>query len=144
MELEGFFAEEKRGAALDEYPPFYVRGEGTLVRVDAVTLITNGFDVEVKPLFGVRLNYLTTRLRLNYLTTRLRPLFSVLFDYLLSAFWFAAFVLLRNSIFVPKRRNQPTDRSARRQPLLRVSNLKTRLLASSRLMEVLHGTTLFP
>jgi hypothetical protein len=115
--------------------PFYVRGEGTLVRVDAVTLITNGFDVEVKPLFGVRL---------NYLTTRLRPLFSVLFDYLLSAFWFAAFVLLRNSIFVPKRRNQPTDRSARRQPLLRVSNLKTRLLASSRLMEVLHGTTLFP
>jgi hypothetical protein len=135
MELEGFFAEEKRGAALDEYPPFYVRGEGTLVRVDAVTLITNGFDVEVKPLFGVRL---------NYLTTRLRPLFSVLFDYLLSAFWFAAFVLLRNSIFVPKRRNQPTDRSARRQPLLRVSNLKTRLLASSRLMEVLHGTTLFP
>jgi hypothetical protein len=135
MELEGFFAEEKRGAALDEYPPFYVRGEGTLVRVDAVTLITNGFDVEVKPLFGVRL---------NYLTTRLRPLFSVLFDYLLSAFWFAAFVLLRNSIFVRNRRNQPTDRSARRQPLLRVSNLKTRLLASSRLMEVLHGTTLFP
>jgi hypothetical protein len=104
MGIEGFFAEKKRGTALDEYPPFYVRGgHVSYSGRRAVTLITNGFDVKVKPIFGVRL---------NYLTTRLRPLLSVLFDYLLSAFWFAAFVLLnlRNSIYVPNG-EKPTHRS---------------------------------